>query len=99
MVMIELCRSTYADGRFGRVSALDISEDTCLTLNQVARGMTELREKKIITPVIRTTKEGYRHPDRSNFGHVAQYCFTKEVWALIEKEETGSESIREPGKA
>ena len=84
MVMIALCGAVYADGRLGRMSSDLMSEITGLTANQNARGMKELRDKKIITPVIRRTKEDYRHPDRSNFGHVAQYCFTKEVWARIE---------------
>lgn len=84
MVMIALCGAVYADGRLGRMSSDLMSEITGLTTNQNARGMKELRDKKIITPVIRRTKEDYRHPDRSNFGHVAQYCFTKEVWARIE---------------
>lgn len=84
MVMIALCGAIYADGRLGRMSSELMSDITGLTANQNARGMKELRDKKIITPTIRRTKEDYRHPDRSNFGHVAQYCFTKEVWARIE---------------
>lgn len=84
MVMIALCGAIYADGRLGRMSSELMSDITGLTANQNARGMKELRDKKIITPIIRRTKEDYRHPDRSNFGHVAQYCFTKEVWARIE---------------
>lgn len=85
MVMIALCRAIYADGRLGKLSSEEMTEMTGLTSYQNARGMKELRDKGIITPIIRRTKENYRHPDRSNFGHVAQYCFTKEVWALIEK--------------
>ena len=84
MVMIALCGAIYADGRLGRMSSELMSDITGLTANQNARGMKELRDKKIITTIIRRTKEDYRHPDRSNFGHVAQYCFTKEVWARIE---------------
>ena len=84
MVMIALCGAIYADGRLGRMSSELMSDITGLTANQNARGMKELRDKKIITPIIRRTKEDYRHLDRSNFGHVAQYCFTKEVWARIE---------------
>lgn len=84
MVMIALCAAVYADGRLGRMPSELMSEITGLTANQNARGMKELRDKRIITPIIRRTKEDYRHPDRSNFGHVAQYCFTKEVWARIE---------------
>lgn len=91
MVMIALCRAIYSDGRLGRLSSEEMSEMTGLTSYQNARGMKELRDKGIITPIIRKTKEAYRHPDRSNFGHVAQYCFTKEVWALIEKEDTDDE--------
>ena len=84
MVMIALCGAIYADGRLGRMSSELMSDITGLTANQNARGMKELRDKKIITPIIRRTKEDYRQPDRSNIGHVAQYCFTKEVWARIE---------------
>ena len=84
-VMVALCRKVYEDGRFGRMSAEDIRKASGLDLKQVARGMEELRNKGIIVPVVRKTKEGYRHPDRSSFGHVATYCFTRPVWELIEK--------------
>ena len=82
-VMFSLSHRTYADGRLGRMSAKEICERTGLTSAQVARGMAELRDKGIIAPVIRKTSEGFRHPDRSNFGHVAQYCITRELWAEI----------------
>lgn len=45
--------------------------------------MTELRNKGLIVPVIRRNSEGYRRPDRSNFGHIAQYCITRDVWASV----------------
>lgn len=84
-VIIAMCRTIYSDGRLGRIAAKDIASVTGLSPYQIARGMTELREKGIIVPVYRTTAEGYRHLDRSNLGHVAQYCFTKDAWKRIEK--------------
>ena len=51
MVMIALCGAVYADGRLGRMSSDLMSEITGLTANQNARGMKDLRDKKIITPV------------------------------------------------
>ena len=83
-VMVALCRKVYADGRLGRTPASEIAEASGLTAYQVARGMKELRDKGIIAPVTRKTAQGYRHPDRSNYGHVAQYRFTKKAWARIE---------------
>lgn len=83
-VMVALCRRVYADGRLGRTPAAEIAEASGLTPYQVARGMKELRDKELIAPVTRKTAQGYRHPDRSNYGHVAQYRFTKKAWALIE---------------
>ena len=50
---------------------------------QVTRGMAELRDKGVIAPVVRRTAAGRRVPDRSNFGHVAQYCITRDVWARV----------------
>ena len=82
-VMIALCHKIYADGRLGRTPAAEISERTGLTRAQIARGMMELRDKGIIAPVIRKTADGYRHPDRSNYGHVAQYCITRDLWAKM----------------
>ena len=83
-VMVALCRKVYADGRLGRTPASEIAEVAGLTAYQVARGMKELRDKELIAPVTRKTAQGYRHPDRSNYGHVAQYRFTKKAWARIE---------------
>ena len=82
-VMVALCHKIYADGRLGRASAAEISKRTGLTHAQIARGMMELRDKRVIVPVIRKTADGYRHPDRSNYGHVAQYCITRDLWARI----------------
>lgn len=79
-VMVALCHKIYADGKLGRVSADEIVRRTELTRAQVSRGMKELRDKKIIAPVIRVTREGYRHMDRSNYGHVAQYRITADLW-------------------
>ncbi|MGI6105143.1 MAG: hypothetical protein ACOYD7_03000 [Raoultibacter sp.] len=83
-VIVALCRTIYSDGRLGRMSSAQIEAVTGLSEYQVARGKKELRDKGVIVPVYRTTEEGYRHLDRSNFGHVAQFCFAKEVWAQIE---------------
>lgn len=82
-VMVALCHKIYVDGRLGRTPAAEISKRTGLTCAQIARGMMELRDKQIITPVSRKTADGYRHPDRSNYGHVAQYCITRDLWARI----------------
>lgn len=89
-VMVALCRRVYADGRLGRASAEEVAGCTGLSAYQVARGMAELRDKGVIAPVIRRTAEGRRVPDRSNFGHVAQYCITREVWAKVSTETAGS---------
>ena len=83
-VMVALCRRVYADGRLGRTPAADIAEAAGLSAYQVARGMKELRDKGVIAPVTHKTAQGYRHPDRSNYGHVAQYRFTREAWEKIE---------------
>lgn len=85
-VMIALCRAVYSDGRLGRLPSKVAEQVTGLSSYQVARGMKELRDKKIIVPVIRKTSKGYKHADRSNFGHVAQYAFTQEAWDSIAKE-------------
>lgn len=90
-VMMALCHVVYGDGILGRMPAKCVAEITGLTEYQIARGMTELRNKKIIVPVMRTTAEGYRHHDRSNLGHVAQYCICKDVWNQIERIVTPSE--------
>lgn len=82
-VLAALCHRIYTDGRLGRASAQSISETTGLTKYQIARGMTELRNERIIVPVIRKTQEGYRHPDRSNFHHVAQYRICKDIWEAV----------------
>ena len=91
-VMAALCRAVYYDGRMRAVSAESISAAYGLTKAQVARGMSELRDKGIIEPVTVTTSRGYRYPDRSNFGHVAQYRFTKATWEAIETIEPEDDS-------
>ena len=83
-VMAALCNGVHVNRMLDVKSSERIVKLTGLTANQVARGMRELREKGVIVPVTRKTKDGYRHPDRSNFGHVAQYCFTPEAWGWIE---------------
>jgi hypothetical protein len=85
-VMAALCRRIFDSGVLGRCGRDEVAELTGLTYSQIARGMAELRQKEIIVPVIRKTAEGYRHLDRSNFGHVAQYCIAQDIWARIEKE-------------
>lgn len=62
-VMAALCRKVYTDGRIGRLPASDVSAMTGLTPYQVARGMTELRKKGLIVPVILKQSNGRRRPD------------------------------------
>lgn len=88
-VMAALCRRIYANGVLGRCGREEIAKFTGLTYSQIARGMAELRQKEVIVPVIRKTVEGYRHLDRSNFGHVAQYCIAQDVWTCIDKADDG----------
>lgn len=83
-VMMALCHMVFSDGKLGVVSAKEIAARTGLTEYQVARGMTDLREHGIIAPVIRKNAAGYRHPDKSTYRHVAQYCICKDVWAKVE---------------
>lgn len=83
-VMAALCRRVFEDGRLGRSSASEVSEFTGLTAYQVARGMTELRDKGIIVPVIRKDASGKRWADRSTHGHVAQYCISRDIWETVE---------------
>lgn len=82
-VVVTLCRRVYADGRLGLMPAAEICRATGMTSEQVHRGMGELRRKGVIVPVYRINAEGFKNLDRSCFGHVAQYCFTKEAWARI----------------
>lgn len=88
-VMAALCRRIYASGVLGRCGREEMAKLTGLTYSQIARGMAELRQKEIIVPVIRKTAEGYRHLDRSNFGHVAQCCIARDIWDLIGQEVAG----------
>ncbi|MEE0246759.1 hypothetical protein [Ellagibacter isourolithinifaciens] len=83
-MMVALCCKVYADGRLGRASAEEIASRSGLSRYQISRGMTELRGKDIIVPVVRKTADGFRKLDRSNYGHVAQYCITRDVWSDIE---------------
>ena len=83
-VLLALCHTVYYDGRFRTTSAKEISERTGMRKSQIARGMAELRDKKIIEPVMRTTSNGYRHKDRSTFGHVAQYRLTWDAWQSMD---------------
>ena len=83
-VMSALCRRVYEDGKLGRASAREISAFTGLTAYQVARGMTDLREKGIIVPVIKKDADGRRWADRSVKGYVAQYCIDRDTWAAVE---------------
>ena len=87
-VMAALCCGVHEDGVLDVRSAASVCEMSGLTRNQVARGMAELRERGIIVAVARRNARGYLHPDRSNFGHVAQYCFTREAWRTIYRNAT-----------
>ena len=80
LVMLDLCRQVYEDGTIGRAPARDVSERTAY---QVARGMTELRDKGIIEPVAVRGRDGVRRPDRSTHGHVAQYRINDDVWKRV----------------
>ncbi|WP_058985634.1 hypothetical protein [Hugonella massiliensis] len=91
-VIVTLCRRVYADGRLGLMSAAEICKATGMTAEQVHRGMGELRNKGIIVPVYRTNAEGFKNLDRSCFGHVAQYCFTKEAWSMIATVDSAGDS-------
>ena len=86
LVFIALCRKVYADGKFGRASAEELSRRCGLTRQQIARGMMDLRGKGIVEPVVRTTADGRRAPDRPGFGHVAQYRIEPNVWATVKCE-------------
>ena len=92
-VMAALCHAVFSDGRIGVMLSNEVCAHTGLTKYQVTRGMTELRDKGIIAPVIRTNAEGYRHPDRSNYGHVARYCICRDSWVLVELKETGESPL------
>lgn len=85
-VMTCLCRCVYANGTFGPMGREAMCSVYGLTELQVKRGMQELREKEIITPVARKTRAGVLKADKSRFGHVAQYRFTKQAWNSIQKE-------------
>ena len=86
-VMAVLCKMVHADGRLGTVSAESIAEQSRLTLPQVARGMRDLRQRGVIAPVVLKNRRGYRHPDKSCHGHVAQYCVCKDVWSQVTRQE------------
>lgn len=82
-VMMCLCQQVHADGTLGMRSRESIVRDTGLTAAQVSRGMADLKEHLVIEPVVRRTADGRKRRDRSNFGHVARYRFTKEAWAFV----------------
>ena len=77
----------FSNGKIGIMSNEAMREFTGLSETQITRGTRELRDKEIITPVVRKTKAGVMREDRSRFGHVAQYRFTSDCWAQIRKEE------------
>ena len=56
-VMAALCHAIFSDDRIGVMSSNEVCARTGLTKYQVARGMTELRDKGIIAPVIRTNAD------------------------------------------
>ena len=72
-VMACLCKGTFEDGTLAQRSAERLSQECGLNLNQIARGMKELRDKEIIAPVVRRGRYGRKYVDRSNYGHVAQW--------------------------
>ena len=83
-VMVALCRKLYEDGCFGVSSSKETQAFTGLSAYQVARGMTELREKGLIVPLIVRDGNGHRRPDRSTSGHVARYCLSRDIWESLE---------------
>lgn len=83
-VMVALCSKLYEDGCFGVSPAKEMAAFTGLSAYQVARGMTELREKGLIVPLIVKDVEGRRRPDRSSSGHVARYCVARGIWEKVE---------------
>ncbi len=85
-VIASLCRYVKPDGTFGKISREKMSLETTLTPAQVSRGMAELKEKLVIEPVPRLSIDGRWRPDRSNFGHVATYRFTKECWSFVSRD-------------
>ena len=85
-VMIALCSCIYANGKLGVASSERIQEITGLNAVQVMHGIKELRDKEIVHTVTRKLKSGAMKADRSMPGHVAQYEFTRDVWARIELE-------------
>ena len=93
-VMVALCRKLYDDGLLGRSSSAEVSALTGLTSYQVARGMTELRQKGLISPVIVKDSRGVRSIDRSGHGHVAQYCIAKDVWVSVQLQDDGQADSR-----
>ena len=85
-VIMSLCRYVRPDGSFGKFAREKMSIETTLTPAQVSRGMAELKEKLVIEPVPKMSIDGRWRPDRSNFGHVASYRFTKEAWSFIKRD-------------
>ena len=84
VVMVALCRKLYEDGCFGMSSSKEMAAFTGLSAYQIARGMTELREKGLIVPLIVKDADGRRRPDRSSSGHVARYCVARSTWETVE---------------
>lgn len=82
-VMAALCQTIFEDGGLGRLSSRQMRAITGVSAYQVARGMTELRDDGVIVPVVVRNEQGYRHPDRSNHGHVARYCIAKPLWERV----------------
>ena len=82
--MVALCRKLYEDGCFGMSSSKEMAAFTGLSAYQIARGMTELREKGFIVPLIVKDADGRRRPDRSSSGHVARYCVARSIWETVE---------------
>ena len=82
-VLAAMCHKVYYDGRLGWMSAREISRRTGPTTRQVAHGMAELRDKRVIAPVLQRGADGAWRPDRSRLGHVAQYRIADDVWTTV----------------
>ena len=76
-VLAAMCHKVYYDGRLGWMRR------TGLTTRQVAHGMAELRDKRVIAPVLQRGADGAWRPDRSRLGHVAQYRIADDVWTTV----------------
>ena len=87
LVLMSLCCYVNRNGVLGKKSRMQIAIDTGMTLEQVSRGMKDLKDKLIIEPTMRWSETQKKLvPDRSNFGHVATYRLTEEVIRHIKED-------------